>query len=276
VVKNRRGVALIFVLWLLVLLGLAAAEIATRARTEGQMVSTLRARAVGEYAAESGILLASTTIQTLLDSATYPAQRATIFHRLDSLSAIPHDIDVGDGRFGFAIIDLNARLDVNRTNAATLRALVSQFSHGGSADDIVAALKQEPVSRFGELARVPGLGDSLAIALAPYVTTWGDGLVNINAAPEPVLSAVGIGKAAVQSILARRAQGQILTSTDGYHGGANGVVAVDAPLLTIAPTRLMLVSRGWQPGSPLTHEIQAVYVIIGNALVLQSWEERDR
>ena len=56
-VTNRKGVALIFVLWLLVLIGLAAAEVVTRARTESAMVTDMRARALGQYAAESGILL---------------------------------------------------------------------------------------------------------------------------------------------------------------------------------------------------------------------------
>jgi general secretion pathway protein K len=274
--KDRRGVALIFVLWLLVLLGVAAAEVATRARSEAEMVSSLRSRAVGQYAAESGILLTTTSIKTLLDSTPDLPQRAALFRRLDSLSAIPHDIEIGDGRVGVALIDLNARLDLNRTDTTTLRALFSQFTPPEHAQQIVAALKAAPVSRFAELARVPGVDDSLALSVAPYVTTWGDGLININAAPEPVLAAVGLGHTRAQALVTRRDHGEIFTSTDAFHGGTNGAVAVDAPLLTITPTRLMLVARGWQPGSPLTHEIQAVYVIIGTSIVLESWEERDR
>jgi hypothetical protein len=42
------------------------------------------------------------------------------------------------------------------------------------------------------------------------------------------------------------------------------------------PTRLLVVSRGWQAGHPLTHEIQAVYAIVGSRLKLQSQLERDR
>jgi hypothetical protein len=37
----------------------------------------------------------------------------------------------------------------------------------------------------------------------------------------------------------------------------------------------MLISRGWQEGHPLTHEIQAVYSILGRRLMLQAWWERD-
>jgi hypothetical protein len=46
--------------------------------------------------------------------------------------------------------------------------------------------------------------------------------------------------------------------------------------MTVAPSRLLIVSRGWQSGSPTAHEIQAVYVVVGTRLTLQNWEERDR
>ena len=36
------------------------------------------------------------------------------------------------------------------------------------------------------------------------------------------------------------------------------------------------VSPALEPGTPLAHEIQALYLVISNRLVLQSWEERDR
>jgi hypothetical protein len=42
------------------------------------------------------------------------------------------------------------------------------------------------------------------------------------------------------------------------------------------PSRLLVISRGWQAGHPLTHEIQAVYAIVGASLKLQSLQERDR
>jgi len=37
----------------------------------------------------------------------------------------------------------------------------------------------------------------------------------------------------------------------------------------------LLVSRGWMPGHPLTHEIEAGYALVGQRLRLQSWRERD-
>jgi general secretion pathway protein K len=269
--REPRGVALVFVLWLLVLLGVAASEIALRARNESNLVSTLRSRSVGRYAAESGILLATARIEGLLDSLRAPAERAAAF-RHESLRSPIAEIALGDARFGVAIIDLNARLDLNRADATTLRNLFRQFVPESRAADVVRALKQDPVRRVEELARVPNAGDSLALAVAPYVTVWSDGLVNLNSASERVLAALpGVGRAAAANIVRQRESGEVLTSPEGVRSrGADG------PLLTVLPTRLMLVCRGWQAGHPLTHEIDAVYVVLGQSLVLQSWEERDR
>ena len=268
---GSRGVALVFVLWVLVLLGVAASEIALRARDESKLVATLRARSVGRYAAESGILFTTMRLERLLDSLRAPAERAAAFRHEALQSPIP-EIALGDARFGVATLDLNARLDLNRADATTLRNLIAQFVPESRAGDIVRALKQDPVRRVEELARVPNAGDSLALAVAPYVTVWGDGLVNINSASEPVLAALpGVGAAAAANIVRRRAAGDVLTSTDGVRArGAPG------PLLTLVPTRVLLVSRGWQAGHALTHEIDAVYLVLGQTLVLQSWEERDR
>lgn len=281
----RRGVALIFVLWLLVLLGAAAAEVATRVRTEEHTVGTLEARTIGRYAAESGILMATTALNRLLDSASLPSDRAAIFHD-STLNRALQNVTLGRARFGVAVIDLNARLDLNRTDSRTLTNLFTEFTSPGRAVAVVDALKRAPLLRLAELARVPGVDDSLALAVAPYVTVWSDGLVNLNSAPAAVLAAVpGVGGAAAQNIVARREAGYVFGSTDEVRAseqasasatGPTDVGAVSNPFLTIAPTRLLLVSRGWEPGHPLTHEIQAVYVVLGQWLVLQNWEEHDR
>jgi type II secretory pathway component PulK len=280
-----RGVALIFVLWLLVLLGAAATEVLAHVRTEGRMVSALESRTIGRYAAESGILMATAAIERRLDSAAEPGDRAAAL-RDPALRDSLTDVPLGAARFGVAIVDLNARLDLNRTDERTLRNLFSEFTSPARAEAVVGAIKREPLTRLAELARVPGIDDSLALAVAPYVTVWGDGLVDLNGAPAAVLAAVpGVGSATAQTIVAQREAGHVFGSTDELRAaeqasapaaGPTDVGAVMSPLLTLAPTRLLLVSRGWQPGHPLTHEIQAVYVVLGRWMVLQRWEERDR
>jgi general secretion pathway protein K len=279
VVRDRRGVALILVLSLLVVLGLVAFDVAARARAESNMLIDLKARAAGRYAAESGILMARTAVQQWVDSTPLPPERAKLFHHLSALNDSLTHIPLGGAEFDVAVLDLNARIDLNHSSVGTLQGLFGQFVSKDRATAIAAAIKQEPVSRFAELARVPGADDALALSVAPYVTIWSDGLVDINTAPEAVLASLpGIGRGIAQRIVSRREAGEVFTSSDTFRPtSASGPVSAEGfPSLTVAPTRVMLVSRGWQPGSPITHEIQAVYVIVGDLLVLQSWEERDR
>lgn len=284
--RDERGMALVFVLSLLVTLGLVAAEVARSARSEAALVAGVRARSVGRYAAESGIAAAMVRIHALLDSVPAGPDQPAAFRRLDSTLA---QIDAGPGgtsRFRVTVANLNARLDLNRTNQAVLREFLSQFTSRSRADDALAALKKVPIRRVGELARVPGMDQTLANAIAPYVTVWSDGLIDINAAPEPVLAAVpGIGAATARSLVQRREEGEVFTSTDPTRprresSGEPGEMATAAPSqsfsqLVTTPTRLLLISRGWQEGHPLTHEIQAAYLILGHRLVLQGWWERD-
>ena len=272
---DQRGVALIFVLWLLVLLGVIIAEVASRARAEAALLTSLRSRTVARYAAESGILAATVAIERLLDSSYNPLERASVFRQLDARLASLNDVELGGARFGVAALDLNARIDLNRADVATLRGLFGQFTSDARADTVAAALKLNPIRRLAELSRVPGVDDSLALAVAPYVTVWSDGLVNINSAPEPVLAALPGVAAAAPGIVARREGGEVFATLDPVHPPSMPGVVAAALLVSTVPSRLMLVSRGWQEGHPLTHEIQAVFAIVGRRLVLQSSWERD-
>jgi type II secretory pathway component PulK len=284
--RDERGMALVFVLSLLVTLGLVAAEVARSARAEAALVAGLRARSVARYAAESGIAAAMVRIHALLDSAGTGPDQAKAFRRLDSTLAQLETGPAGPSRFRVAGVNLNARLDLNRANQATLREFLAQFTTRQRADQAMAALKKEPIRRVGELARLPGMEEALAFAIAPYVTVWSDGLIDLNAAPEAVLAAIpGIGTATARSLIQRREDGEVFTSTDPTRrrqesSGEPDEMGTPAPSQTFpqvvtAPTRLLLVSRGWQAGHPLTHEIQAAYTILGHRLVLQAWWEGD-
>ena len=273
--RDQRGVALIFVLWLLVLLGVIMTEVASRTRAESALLTSLRSRTVARYAAESGILAATVAIERLLDSTHNPLERASLFRQLDARLASLTDVELGGARFDVAALDLNARIDLNRADIATLRGLFGQFTSDARADTVAAALKVNPIRRLAELSRVPGVDDSLALAVAPYVTVWSDGLVNINSAPEPVLAALPGVAAAAPGIVARREGGEVFATLDPVHPPSMPGVVAAALLVSTVPSRLMLVSRGWQDGHPLTHEIQAVFAIVGRRLVLQSSWERD-
>ena len=273
--RDRRGVALIFVLWLLVLLGVIVAEVVSQARMESEILSSLRSRTVARYSAESGILAATVRIEELLDSARSLPERITTFRDLSTRLAGLNDVALGSGRFGVAVVDLNARIDLNRADAATLEGLFRQFTTDRRAEHAVELLKQAPLHRLGELTDIQGIDDSLALAVAPYVTVWSDGLVNINSAPEPVLAALpGVSVTVARSLVRRRETGELVFGPDPVRSQLAGVPGGVAAL-AVLPSRLLIVSRGWQDGHPLTHEIQAVYDVLGARLTLLAWQERD-
>jgi general secretion pathway protein K len=277
---NRRGVALLVVMLLLVVLGMVAAEVGGAARLEGSLVVTLRARTVARYAAESGVLAATARVDALLDSVREAIDRPVMFHRLAAYAGLLKDVDIGGARFRVVFSDLNARLDLNRADPRALRALFGQFTTQSRAQGIVAALRSRPLGRMGELVAVPGVDEALALAVAPYVTVWSDGMVNVNSAPEPVLATLpGLGEANAKSLVGQREAGAVfLPAVDAEPAKGTQIVFASAPpgvLVTTEPSRLLVISRGWQQGSPITHEIQAVYAVVGAQLLLQAWQERD-
>jgi general secretion pathway protein K len=307
--RPRRGVALMLVLWLTVVVGAVAAAAATTMRAEMNAVSNLRAQAVGRYAAESGLAVATARIDSLLTAASTPEAWADLFQRLDARLGL-QETAVGQARFAVAVTDVSARLDVNLATHAMLTALLAQFADRRQAERAVAAIEDwkdgddmtrpngaevdayvsagspfvptnRPIRRLEELSRIAGIGDSLAAAVVPYLTVYGDGRININTAAEPVLASLpGMTPAAARALVSRREAGEVFTSAapvmeqvgQNYFTTAYFINRYAIPI----PSRLLIVSRGWMHGHPLTREIQAVYQVEGNRLRLQAWQERDR
>jgi general secretion pathway protein K len=288
------------VLWLIIVLGAMATAIVAAAHADSTLAGNLRARATARYAAESGIALAAVQLKQLLRDASSDETRARIFQDIDRHFDHLREVPIGRGRFGLVVIDLNARIDLNKSDPSIVQSLFAQFTDpdrsaraasaladwidaddfvragGGELADYVTmdspyAPRNAPLDRLDDLAHVLYVGDALAAAVAPYVTVASDGLVNLNSAPEPVLAALpGIGVSRARDIVARRTAGETFTSL-----AALADLGPASALVTIVPSRLLIVSRGWLDGHPLTHEIQAVYGIAGTTLYLMSWRERD-
>jgi type II secretory pathway component PulK len=164
--SDRRGVALLLVLGLLIVLGGIATDMARAARLDAGIVESLRARTVARYAAESGIAAGLRAKRTLTN------------------------IALGDARFGVVLTNLNARVDLGHTDSATIRGLFQQFTDGFQARAIARAIAERPLQRLGELILVPGVTDGLASAVAPYVTVKSDGSIDTTAAAGPVRAAL--------------------------------------------------------------------------------------
>lgn len=251
---NRRGVALVLVLWIIVILGGISAGVVRSARTSTSLAMNARAEVIARAAAESGIEAQVAAIEDTLSRLSDEARR-------DWLNALAFrsggdSVALGDGRFSVAIVDVNARLDVNAATESALRNFFSQFTDPVQAATIASGIRQRidsgaslattsPGVRFGvapirsleELRLARLVPDAVLTRAAPYLTVDGDGAIN--------------GR----------------TASDTVRIAATGELRDE-------PSRLLLVSRGWVSGHPLTHEIQAVYAITGNRLVFSHWRER--
>lgn len=249
---KRRGVALVLVLWIIVLAGGLASIAAARARESIVLARTVRARIAAHAAAESGVASAAGEIEARLRSELDTLARRDFLNAPDRALRQP-ELSLGDARARIVLVDPASRLDVNTATATQMATLFAFFSDANSAAAAGAAIRRAidgsvpgvPARLFRslqDLRTVPDIAPQLLSDAAEYLTVDGDGLVNRVTAPLPV----------------RRAAGGDLTDE---------------------PSRLLVVSRGWLTGHPLTHEVQALFAIAreptGDRLVLLRWRERD-
>jgi hypothetical protein len=215
-----------------------------------------RARAVARYAAESGVALAVATLEEGLAASLEPGARRDYLNRLDGALGGQDEIELGDGRVGVALVDVGSRLDVNVADAGALARLLSFFTDPVEAERAAGAIRAwvggdvtpgtqdpsmdevRPLRSVAELSGIPGVPRDLARRAAGFLTVDGDGTINRANASDTVLAA---------------ATGELRDE----------------------PSRILVVSRGWQDGHPLTHEIEAVYAVAGAELTLIRWRERD-
>lgn len=265
---QRRGVALMLVLWLIVVLVVIGARVSGAARTSVSAASNLKSRTLAKYAAESGIVVGLARVRAGLATQVDADARSNYLNSLETAGKRSAEERLGDAKFVVAYVDLSSRLDVNNSSKAQLARLFSFFGGSVAAERAAAAVRTyigaEDVlpgdrARFGqprsdlsfpalaaarplrsleELRQITGVPETLAFAAAPYLTVDGDGRINRAAASDTVLAAA-------------------------------------AGSLVDEPSRIMVIARGWTPGNALTHEIQAVYGIDGNVLTLVRWQERD-
>lgn len=247
----RRGVALVLVLWIIVILGSISAGVVRSARISTSIAANVRAEVVARAAAESGIEAVVAAIEDTLSLLTDPAARKDWLNSL-GLHSGSDSVILGNGRFAVSVVDVSARLDVNAATQPALQVFFAQFTNPGEAATIAAAIRTRidsssartpgqlgatPIRSLEELRLARLVPESVLTRAARYLTVDGDGVINSRTASDTVLAA---------------ATGELRDE----------------------PSRLLLISRGWVSGHPLTSEIQAVYAITGNRLVFSHWRER--
>ncbi|MEP6780373.1 MAG: hypothetical protein ABJC26_10830 [Gemmatimonadaceae bacterium] len=280
--RDRRGVALLLVLWLVVLLATVTLAASGAARSSGDLVSARRAGATAQSMAESGVTVAVTAINDSLRRLSRDSTATNLFlNGLDaatnngaaSIKRIATDT-LGDGAFAIAVVDVDARLDVNSTGEIGLTKFFTDFmaptDAGLLAARIALRVKGEQ-SSLDSAETVRATRDSISRVLLGQGTN-GSRLRHPFEALEELLQISGVD----ETLLTRVAP---LLTVDGdarvnRRSAPRQVVAAAAGSLVDAPSRLLIIARGWQLGHPLTHEIQAVYDVGENGLTLVRWRER--
>jgi hypothetical protein len=246
---NRRGFALLTVLWLITALsavvGLELATTRLGQRTTLNRIALTR----GRWAAEAclAIVQARWTQHRLADTAT---------------------IDLGRGTdCRWRIEDPTARINVNTAEREVLDLVAPH------ADSIIARRRMRLLA---DLSEMPGLDPVL-------VTIDGPGTVNLAAAPRPVLLALpGLSPEAVERLLARRAMGRPVGSLDELAGllsptGRDALLAHYAELArlaTFAAPQLKITADGGVRGEPARSTIAIVVVPLPERLAVirrQMW-----
>ena len=231
--QREGGFALVAVLWILVLVGAIAGALLADARAERRGAANARATTQARWAARAGLARALYQVDTTL------TRSATGFALGVDSTALPFvEFAVAGVAVRVVALDARARVNLNLADAAQLRRLLVALGvdskegsslanavldwrdsdqvrrpNGAEVGDYGALRppsrpKDAPFDRVDELATVLGMTPSIYHRAASHLTVAGDGRVNANSAPAPVLLTLpGMDAAAAAVVVSRRQKG---------------------------------------------------------------------
>ncbi len=235
---DRRGVAMLAAIWLVLVISAAVMEfslVAADRRALG-VVASDRGRS---YAATLGAMqtmqsrLDQALIQTSINGAPAATRQGDAW--LDADSLYGGWLTMVDGvEVEVWLEDVASRLNINTANDASLRSFLGRFIDATEAGTLSAAIQDwrdidvntrvngaeegeyldagllalptnGPFRDPGDLLQVYGMTQELYELIAPYVTTYGTGQINVNSAPEEVLWGLpNVNEAVIATILSLR------------------------------------------------------------------------
>lgn len=270
----RRGAALLTTLVTVALLASVTAIASHTARASARSAAAVRATTVARTMAESGVLAARARLEQRLRSAADTASRLAVWDALEKTGPLAADT-ILDGVFAAVPVNVSSRLDVNMAGADGLAALFRTVTTPQEAARVAALLD----ARVRGAGRAPSVRDSVS-ARDSLVSA----LLGRSAPPsrgvDPFESLDDVQEFLGPAAPWMTGIAEFLTvDGDGYvdrRHAAPAVLRAAAGSLLDAPTRVLLVSRGWAVGERATHEIQAVYAVEGTELRLVRWREQSR
>lgn len=262
---NRRGFALLAVLWLVAALGTIAA-VGLAAGRMGQGATRNRillTRAAWAREACVAIILADFAEDTAAQAARRP---------MDALGPV----DLGRGAWCDARIeDPAARINLNLADSVTLMRLLEH-------SELTAALldrrrQSGPLAAVAELRFVAGIDSTTMDRLALFATTRGSGAVNVNEASPEVLGAiVDLPREALEILQSRRRVGRPVGSLDELLALASRPTremmlhdyAGWLSRMTFAPAQFVAHVTGGIAGTPITSRATLTLAPVANRLAI--------
>jgi len=221
------------------------------------------------------------------------------------------EMTFGDARYALLLRDVGAALNLNEATEDVLRQFFAQgmdmdFAeadqlaqaildwrdedeiprlNGGEREEYLEeeALVLPPNRDFvdvDELRHVRGMTPELYVMAAPHLTLIGDGEINLNSAPEPVLLAVpGMDSGAVTELLRLRDSGRFPRSDRELRSFLPGVATIIEALgrefsgmTTYTTNQVEILAQGWVDGG-VVQVTSRVVVSRGNTEATVTWRE---
>jgi type II secretory pathway component PulK len=314
--RREAGFALVAALWGLVLVGALAGAYLSESRHVVSVSENRNAELRARYAALAGLERAHNALERLhvlsLDAVTRldavsQAHLNLVWNDLDrALEEIARDCLRG-GCYEFRVRDLGTALNVNLASESQLRRLflalgvdyreadiaAQSIADWMDADDLHRARGAEReyylalafpygprnglITDLSELRRVRGLSGQLYDLAAPHLSVEGDGKINLNAAPEPVLAAVpGLGPEALRVVLDGRRRGVLLSNVfdlavrlgPDAQARLRNRMSEFMQVSVFVPRQIEVKSTGWSGDRGASAEFRAVYVRSGERVAL--------
>lgn len=304
---KRRGVALITALWMIVVLTALSVEIATLARTRRLGAANAVEAAAGRAAADAGIEHARARLtrrqSQLSDLASGGSSAQDPWWRVELV--LPDTIAIGDERYAVRLRDAGARVNVNRASEDDLRRLFTALRiDAGKADQLAQAIadwrdgdelkhlrgaerkkylaaglrvlpRNAPLVRIEELRDLYDMTAQLFATIAPHLTVYGSGQLNLNTAGRTELLALpGFTEETVAAVQRLRASGVQISSLDqlalalgsGGRNLLNDATAELLPRVSFETREVEVESEGWVVNSPVRTRTTGLFVRGGGAV----------
>jgi len=221
------------------------------------------------------------------------------------------ELSFGDARFALLLRDVGAALNLNEATEEMLRQFFAQGMEidYAEADELAQAIldwrDEDEIPRINggereeyleeealvlppnrdfveidELRHVRGMTPELYVKAAPHLTLIGDGDINLNSAPEPVLLAVpGLNPAVVTEILRLRESGylprgdrELAALLPNLAGAIENMGREFGRRTTYTTDQVEILAQGWVDGG-VVQVTSRVVVTRGNTEASIVWRE---